>query len=54
MRARPLTQQHSITHDTLPSHRLPQYDNSSGRELAWMSTNDGIQLVSIQPLQVRA
>jgi hypothetical protein len=45
MRARPLTQ--GTTSSRMARHTA--YD--AKRELAWMSTNDGVQLVSIQPLE---
>lgn len=55
MRARPLTQ--SGRSSVKPHYRsntgpatATGYDSRT--ELAWMSTSDGVQLVSIQPLQV--
>ena len=44
MRARPLTQ---------GSRGLGRGPGSDGKqELAWMSTNNGVQLISVQPMQV--
>ena len=44
MRARPLSQ----TSRSIMKERTVQPSN----ELAWISTSDGVQLVTIQPLQV--
>ena len=47
MRARPLTQ------SNLVNGRLARnIEHDTRRELAWMSTGNGVQLISIQPMEV--
>ncbi len=47
MRARPLTQSHFSS-----SNLARQTEHDARREIAWMSTGNGVQLVSIQPMEV--